>query len=126
MHVRDEFAIKYGAFRLLLSVLGLGPRFSRVVVDADRLIVKMGWGFSADVPRSAIASAQRSRGPVGGIGVHGWRGRWLVNGAASGLVIIRFDPRQRARVMGLPVALVDLYMSLEEPDRFVAKIAPGT
>ena len=126
MHVRDEFAIKYGAFRLLLSVLGLGPRFSRVVVGADRLIVKMGWGFSADVPRSAIASAQRSRGPVGGIGVHGWRGRWLVNGAASGLVIIRFDPRQRARVMGLPVALVDLYMSLEEPDRFVAKIAPGT
>jgi len=126
VHVRDEFAIKYGAFRLLLSVLGLGPRFSRVVVDADRLIVKMGWGFSADVPRSAIASAQRSRGPVGGIGVHGWRGRWLVNGAASGLVIIRFDPRQRARVMGLPVALVDLYMSLEEPDRFVAKTAPGT
>jgi len=126
VHVRDEFAIKYGAFRLLLSVLGLGPRFSRVVVGADRLIVKMGWGFSADVPRSAIASAQRSRGPVGGIGVHGWRGRWLVNGAASGLVIIRFDPRQRARVMGLPVALVDLYMSLEEPDRFVAKIAPGT
>jgi len=89
VHVRDEFAIKYGAFRLLLSVLGLGPRFSRVVVDADRLTVKMGWGFSADVPRSVIASAQRSRGPVGGIGVHGWRGRWLVNGAASGLVIIR-------------------------------------
>ena len=126
MHVRDEFAIKYGAFRLLLSVLGLGPRFSRVVVGADRLIVKMGWGFSADVPRSAIASAQRSRGPVGGIGVHGWRGRWLVNGAASGLVIIRFDPRRRARVMGLPVALADLCISLEEPDRFVAKTAPGT
>jgi len=126
VHVRDEFAIKYGAFRLLLSVLGLGPRFSRVVVGADRLIVKMGWGFSADVPRSAIASAQRSRGPVGGIGVHGWRGRWLVNGAASGLVIIRFDPRRRARVMGLPVALADLRISLEEPDRFVAKTAPGT
>jgi hypothetical protein len=126
VHVRDEFAIKYGAFRLLLSMLGLGPRFSRVVVDADHLTVRMGWGFSADVPRSAIASVQQRRGPVSGIGVHGLGGRWLVNGAASGLVTIRFDPRQRARVMGLRVALVELCMSLEEPDRFVAKTAPST
>jgi hypothetical protein len=56
--------------------------------------------------------------------VHGWRGRWLVNGAASGLVMVRFDPRQRARVMGYPVQLEALCLSLEEPDQFVATIAP--
>jgi hypothetical protein len=103
--------------------MGLGPRYSGVGLDADRLVVRMGWGFSAQVPRSAIQSAERTHGLVGGIGVHGWRGRWLVNGAASGLVLVRFDPAQRARVMGFPVKLVTLCLSLEDPDRFLAEIA---
>jgi hypothetical protein len=102
--------------------MGLGPRYSGAEVDAERLVVRMGWGFSAQVPRLAIRSAERTHGLVGGIGVHGWRGRWLVNGAASGLVMVRFDPAQRARVMGFPVKLVTLCLSLEEPDRFLAEI----
>lgn len=106
-----------------MSAMGLGPRYSGAEVDADRLVVRMGWGFSAQVPRSAIRSAERTHGLVGGIGVHGWRGRWLVNGAASGLVMVRFDPAQRARAMGFPVKLVTLCLSLEEPDRFLAEIA---
>jgi hypothetical protein len=106
--------------------MGLGPRFSDVTADDQRLVVRMGWGFRARLPRSAIASAERTRGLVGGIGVHGWHGRWLVNGAATGLVMIRFDPSQRARVMGFPVRLRALYLSLEEPDRFVSQIAPAS
>jgi hypothetical protein len=105
--------------------MGLGPRFSRVEVDDDYLTVKMGWGFTAHLPRSAIRSAEQTRGLVGGIGVHGWGGRWLVNGAASGLVTVRFDPRQRARAMGFPVKLVALCLSLEEPEPFVFAIAPA-
>jgi hypothetical protein len=123
MAAGGRYTVKYGAFRLLMSAMGLGPRYSGAEVDADRLIVRMGWGFSAQVPRSAIRSAERTHGLVGGIGVHGWRGRWLVNGAASGLVMVRFDPAQRARVMGFPVKLVTLCLSLEEPDRFLAEIA---
>ncbi|MGD0742811.1 MAG: hypothetical protein ABSA31_05930 [Acidimicrobiales bacterium] len=126
MSTSGRFNIRYGAFRLLLSVMGLGPRFSGVEVAGERLVVRMGWGFSADLPRSTIHSAEQTRGLVGGIGVHGWRGRWLVNGAASGLVTIGFDPAQRARVVGFPVKLSALCLSLEEPERFVITIAPVT
>jgi hypothetical protein len=125
MNTRRRFAIKYGLFRPLMSVMGLGPRSSRAEIGDDRLIVKMGWAFTADLPRSAIQSAEQTQGLVGGIGVHGWSGRWLVNGAATGLVMIRFEPRQRARVMGFPVKLVSLCLSLEEPEEFVLAIAPA-
>ncbi len=125
MNTRRRFAIKYGLFRPLMSVMGLGPRFSRAEIGDDRLIVKMGWAFTADLPRSAIQSAEQTKGLVGGIGVHGWSGRWLVNGATSGLVMIRFEPRQRAWVMGFPVKLVSLCLSLEEPEQFVLAIAPA-
>lgn len=116
----QRFAFKYGVFRPLLSALGMGPAFSHAELSDERLRIRMGWAFSADLPRSAIVTGARSEGPVGGIGVHGWRGAWLVNGAATGLVTISFDPAQRARVMGLPVALRTLRLSLEDPDALIA------
>ena len=65
------FAIRYGVFRPLLSVLGMGPAFSGVVIDGDHLRVRMGRPFSADAPLSSVTGARRRRGLVGGIGVHG-------------------------------------------------------
>ena len=115
-----RYAIKYGLLRPLLSALALGPRFSFAEVGEERLTVRMGWAFYASVPRSAVRSPERSEGPVGGIGVHGWRGRWLVNGAASGLVTITFEPVQRAWVMGFPTKLRELRLSLEDPDGLIA------
>ena len=61
-------------------------------LDRDRLRVRMGWAFGATVARAQIRAARHSEGLVGGIGVHGWRGHWLVNGAASGLVTLEIDP----------------------------------
>jgi hypothetical protein len=106
-----------------MLAMGLGPGLSHVDLTDERLRIRMGWAFSADLPRSAIASSGASDGPVGGIGVHGWRGAWLVNGAASGLVTVSFEPAQRARVMGLPVALHTLRLSLEEPEAFLAALS---
>jgi len=88
-----RFAIRYGVFRPLLSVLGAGPRWSHVEVDAQRVRVRMGWSFRADIPRTSVTGAAPYTGLVTGIGVHGWRGRWLVNGAASGLVTAASTPR---------------------------------
>lgn len=123
---QQAFAFSYGVFRPLLSVLGLGPTFSRIEVGTERLAVRMGWAFATDVPRSAIREVAPTRGPVGGIGVHGWRGRWLVNGSTEGLVKIDLDTGQRARVMGLPVALTALTLSVDNPDEFVAALRRGT
>jgi len=115
------FAFRYGVFRLLLTVLGMGPGLSRVALGADTLHVRMGWAFQAKVPRDRITSAEAVSGLVGGIGVHGWGGRWLVNGAASGLVKITFEPAGRARMV-IPVKLTQLTVSLEDPDGFIAAV----
>ena len=112
----ERFAIRYGALRPLLSLLGLGPRHSGLELDGDRLRVRMGWAFSVALPRARIRSAERSEGAVGSIGVHGWRGRWLVNGAVSGLVTLRVEPAARAWVIGVPVRLALLRVSVEDPD----------
>lgn len=109
----------------LLGLLGHGRRLSRIEVDDTSIDVRIGLGFWATVPRASVTSAAQVSGRVYGWGVHGWRGRWLVNGSSKGLVTIAIDPRVRARVLGLPVRLRELTVSLVEPAAFVAEVAPG-
>jgi hypothetical protein len=118
-----EFPISYGVFRPLLSVMGGGPAFSGVSLDEERLRVHMGWMFRADIPVASITGSERHRGLVGGIGVHGWRGTWLVNGSAKGVVSVDIDPPAPARVMGVPVKLKTLQVSVEEPEEFLAALS---
>ena len=120
MAAPQTFPFRYGLFRPLLSVLGMGPAFSAVTIDEDRLRTRMGLWFSADVPLSSVTGASRYRGLVGGIGVHGWRGQWLVNGSARGVVQIEIDPPAPARVMGLPVRLRKLAVSVKSPEELIA------
>lgn len=119
----QEFPIRYGVFRPLLSVLGGGPGFSGVSLDGDRLRARMGWMFRADIPRASITGAEPHHGLVGGIGVHGWRGTWLVNGSARGVVSIHIDPPAKARVLGVPVKLRTLQVSVEEPEELLAALS---
>jgi hypothetical protein len=116
------FPIRYGALRRLLSVVGMGPGLSGLELDDTELRVRMGWAFRAHIPRSSITGARVVSGPVGGIGVHGWRGRWLVNGSMAGIVGIDVDPAPRAVAVGIPVRLHYLAISLEDPDAFLAAL----
>jgi len=69
-----------------------GPGVSGVEVASDQLRVRMG-DYKLDVPRSSVRSAKRSQARLRGTtGVHGGRGRWLVNGSADGLVEITIEP----------------------------------
>jgi hypothetical protein len=120
----QTFPIRYGLFRPLLSLLGAGPSFSAVEVDGDRLRTRMGLLFRADVPLGSVTAVRPYTGLVGGIGVHGWRGRWLVNGAASGLVAIDIDPPARAHVVGVPVRLRTLVIGVESPENLIASLRP--
>ena len=122
MTTPQSFSFSYGVFRLLLSILGMGPAFSRVKLDNGTLRVRMGWTFRASIPVQQVTAAEPRQGLVGGIGVHGWRGRWLVNGATTGLVAVTVDPPVRASVMGFPVKLRELTLSLENPDALVAAL----
>ncbi len=126
MAATQTFFFRYGLFRPLLSVLGAGPKFSSVELEGDILRVRMGWSFHAEIALASITQAEPYTGFVGGIGVHGWRGQWLVNGAASGLVSIQMEPPGRAKVLGVPVRLRHLIVSVESPEELLAALADGS
>lgn len=118
----QQFAFSYGGLRLLMSLLGLGPGRSRIVVDPSDVVVRMGWGFRARIPRASITRAYQDQIIGFGIGIHGMRGRWLVNGSMSGIVTIEIDPHEHALMMGFPVKLTRLQVSAEDSAGLVAAI----
>ena len=126
----------------LLGLLGHGRRLSRITVDAGTVDagtvdagtvdagtvdagtvdVRMGLAFRASLPLGTVVQAARYDGRVWGWGVHGWRGRWLVNGSSHGLVTLTIAPPAPARVLGIPVHLRQLIVSLEDPEGFLAQV----
>jgi hypothetical protein len=56
-------------------------------------------------------------------GVHGWAGRWLVNGSGDGILSIDLEPRQRAYVMAVPVSLRQLQVSVDDPPALAAALS---
>ncbi len=115
---RERFPIRFEPWYALLSTLLLIlPSASWIDVRDNEVECRMGWAFRARFPRSAVASVTRlGRSPISR-GVHGLFGRWLVNGAGSPIVTIRLVPTQRARVIGFPVRLRELMVSVRDPDR---------
>jgi hypothetical protein len=126
MDDRRTFSILYGSWKPLLVAGGLGPRFSGVEIGDGELRVRMGWAFRSRIPLPSVTGARTMTGMVGGVGVHGWRGRWLVNGSMKGIVGIDIEPEARAVAIGIPVRLHYLSLSLEDPDGFLAALGAGT
>ncbi|MEA2130368.1 MAG: hypothetical protein QOJ85_3259, partial [Solirubrobacteraceae bacterium] len=115
--------IRFGRLKPLFTLLGITPGWSYIDVAPDIVRVRMGWAFGADVSRTSIRSARRVRNAIS-IGVHGWRGRWLVNGAAGPLVAVAIDPPAPARVLGFPVRLRELVVSVDDPDALIRALSP--
>jgi len=116
-------AIRYTpALVPVFRLLGLGPARSGVWVGRDSLRVTMGWGFRAEIPRRAVREIGPDGAAVSGWGVHGWRGRWLINGSSSGLVRLEMDPEVHAWAMGIPVRLRTLRLSLVNPNELTSML----
>ncbi len=81
-----------------------------------------GLGFRARFPRSAVVSVTEHKQKPLSRGVHGFAGRWLVNGSGQSIVGINLEPRQRGYVLGLPVRLRNLLVSVEEPAGVMAAL----
>ncbi|MGH7272030.1 MAG: hypothetical protein ACREJ3_16490 [Polyangiaceae bacterium] len=112
-----RFAIRFDpAFRVLCRALFLSPEESHVDVAEDLVHVKFSWSFRASFPRSSVASTRTSPERPLSRGVHGFAGRWLVNGAGDGILEIDFEPEQRAHVLGWPVRLRRLLVSVDDPN----------
>lgn len=118
-----QYNFSYGFFsRILLTVLGLGKGSSYVIVGKESVNVRMGWAFSAEIPRSSILGVHVRTERVVNRGVHGWKRRWLVNGSADGLVSITLDPIGTARVWPFRVKVKRLTVSVEQPHELVAAL----
>ncbi len=118
---RTRFPIRFDPTSLSV-LLRLSPSDSFVEVDPGEVSVRMGWGFRARFPRTSVtAVAPSPRRPLSR-GIHGWAGRWLVNGSGDGIVSIGLQPPQRGYVMGFPVRLTTLLVSVEDPDALVTTL----
>jgi hypothetical protein len=102
-------------WRWILTILLLPPRFSYIRIDRDTVKVRMGWAFRAKFSRATVQNVRDYRTVVS-IGAHGWKGRWLVNGAHRPIAEITLSPPTYARLIGFPVALRQLYVSVEDRD----------
>lgn len=109
-------------FRVLSTALFLGPSKSCVLVEDDSVDVRMSWAFRSRFPRAAVASAAETHRSVLSRGVHGFAGRWLVNGSGDGLLAIEMASSQRAYVMGFPVRLRRLIVSVADPAALAAAL----
>lgn len=120
--IMTRFPILFTGLSRGMTVFGLRRNNSYADVGHDTVSVRMGWAFRATIDRSSIVSVAEDHNRVLGWGVHGWRGRWLVNGSSTNLVRIEIDPPARARVTGVPVRLRTLRVSVEEPAALIDEL----
>ena len=113
---RQRFSIRFDEwYGILSSALFLPPSSSYVEVDREEVRVQMGWAFRSRFPKAAVASAAEAHESPLSRGVHGFAGRWLVNGSGQGILAIDLTPSQRGYVMGFPVRLRQLMVSVADP-----------
>ena len=103
----------------LLLVTFVRPR---VEVTRTALLVSMGWSFRVAVPRAAITAVDSVPWRRVSVGAHGWRGRWLVNTASRPLVRVRVEPSTPGRVLGVPVRIRELTLSIDDVAAFLTDL----
>lgn len=121
--------------RIPMTVLGAGPKVSRVEVSPSTVDVRLGWAFRATIPREAVGSVRPLNGGLSELhgplrlsvlrGVNYWRGTALVNGAGTGLVEITLDRPQQVHLGPFPVPMSRLIVSAEDPSGLVAALDPS-
>jgi hypothetical protein len=112
--VKTRIPIKYSKLWSWLLTITLMPHhLAYVEIEGDTIRVRMAWAFRVKFTRGDISTVDTNR-PVLSIGVHGWRGRWLVNGANRPIARITLALPARARVLGFPVRVRELFVSVDD------------
>jgi hypothetical protein len=92
-------------------------------LGVDRIVVRFGPGFRAEVRRDLIAGVRVVRPPKWrGIGAHGWRGDWLVNARWGDAVELTLSEPVRGHVLGVPVKVRKLTVVVDDPAAVVAQL----
>jgi hypothetical protein len=118
-----RFPIRFESwYAALSSALLLRPADSYVEIEGETVECRMGWAFRTRFSIAAVMHAARLETKPLSRGVHGFAGRWLVNGAAEPILAIDLEPPQRAWVLGIPVRLRQLLVSTSDPDALAARL----
>jgi hypothetical protein len=119
----QRFPIRFDAWYGKLSrALFLPPSSSHIEVSEREVRVQMGWAFRSHFPKTAVIFTTKADKKPLSRGVHGFGGRWLVNGSGEGILIIHLSPAQRGYVMGFPVRVRELMVSVAEPEAIAAAL----
>lgn len=114
-----RFPIRFRHLVFMYRLLGMSPSSSWIEVEPDVVRAKMGWAFRTEFPRTSVRSAALDTSRVLGWGVHGWKGEWLVNATADGIVRIAIEPRTCAHVLMMSVRLGVLRIGVEDPNGLI-------
>jgi hypothetical protein len=108
----------------------MGPKWTKIWVADGALHIRHGWVFRMDTPLNGVESARivREQRPWA-LGVHTGGGVWLVNGSRHGIVEVKLTrpvtPKTILMIGGgdlITRPVRTLYISLNEPDSFVAAL----
>ncbi|HEY0479174.1 MAG TPA: hypothetical protein VGD37_16765 [Kofleriaceae bacterium] len=106
----------------LSSALLLRPSGAYVEIRNGDVECRMGWAFRTRFPRSTVVHTAPFDTKTLSRGVHGFAGRWLVNGSGDRILAVDLEPPQRATVFGIPVRLRQLLVSVDDPDALAASL----
>lgn len=106
--------------RPLLWVMGATAGRSYVTVDGQRLHARFGY-YSLDVPLDHVTAAERSSWSLwSGIGIRtNLSNSIALVGSTDNVVRLRVQPPLRATVLKIPIQMTELYLSIDEPNRFL-------
>lgn len=110
--------------RIILGLLGSGPKRSWVDIRPDELHGRMGWLGEVTIPRVSIVSVERVKNVPWwlGMGLHGFFGIWAFNAAMGNAVKITARSGARGRILLFPLRPHTIYFSLDKPDEFVHEL----
>ncbi len=110
-------------YGLALAAMGLPKRSAAVEIDDALVRVRLGWAFHTSFNRNRIESSEHTPDVLMTAGAHGWRGRWLVNGASGPIVTIRLREPVSAFALGFPIRLREIAVSVADPDALIAALS---
>ncbi|MDD2335769.1 MAG: hypothetical protein PHD01_04240 [Geobacteraceae bacterium] len=119
----QRFPLLFDAWYAIHSrLLFLPPVSSYVELSGQQVNIRMSWAFRSCFPRTAVVAAATVNTRSLSRGVHGFAGWWLVNGSADGILAIDLEPPQRGYVMGFPVRVRKLLVSVAEHEVLAAEL----
>jgi hypothetical protein len=124
-----RYSISYNApSKVILGALGAGPGKAAVDAGPDTIQATLGWAGKVTIPRASIVSVERVDAIPWwmGYGLHGGFGTWALNGSNNGAVKLTLREPATGKVMFAPIRPRVIYFSLEDPEGFIADVAPAT